>query len=128
MSAGFTITPKSSHKADIRLVILNNLMVKNPKSDEDRPLKQSAIYQQVTTVKESGTSYVATMQITDVAVEDAGKYKVIASNELGESNASISLNFDSKFVLSCSKFVLNISLLHCLKFINLVDLMSWVLK
>lgn len=36
------------------------------------------------------------MQITDVAVEDAGKYKVIASNELGESNASISLNFDSK--------------------------------
>lgn len=110
MSAGFTITPKSSHKADIRLVILNNLMVKNPKSDEHRPLKhrpikhrplkQSPIYQQVTTVKESGTSYVATMQITDVAVEDAGKYKVIASNELGESNASISLNFDSKFVLS----------------------------
>ncbi|XP_074598807.1 projectin protein bent isoform X2 [Brevipalpus obovatus] len=41
-------------------------------------------------------SYVATMEILDVRVEDAGKYKVIAKNELGESNASISLNFDSE--------------------------------
>lgn len=41
-------------------------------------------------------SYVSTMEILDVRVEDAGKYKVIAKNELGESNASISLNFDSK--------------------------------
>lgn len=55
----------------------------------------------------------ATMQITDVAVEDAGKYKVIASNELGESNASISLNFDSKFFCF---FVSNFS------FINLFGL------
>ena len=31
-----------------------------------------------------------------MAVEDAGKYKVTAKNELGESNATISLNFDSK--------------------------------
>jgi hypothetical protein len=34
------------------------------------------------------------MKIDDVNVEDAGKYKVIAKNELGESNASITLNFD----------------------------------
>jgi len=36
------------------------------------------------------------LEITSVAVEDAGKYKVTAKNELGESNATISLNFDSK--------------------------------
>ena len=40
------------------------------------------------------------MEITEVRVEDAGKYKVIAKNELGESNASISLNFDSKLIVS----------------------------
>ncbi len=38
--------------------------------------------------------YRSVMQIDDVNVEDAGKYKVIAKNELGESNASITLNFD----------------------------------
>lgn len=48
-------------------------------------------------MKETGNTYLATMEINDVAVEDAGKYKVVAKNELGESNASISLNFDSKF-------------------------------
>ena len=31
-----------------------------------------------------------------MSAEDAGKYKVTAKNELGESNATISLNFDSK--------------------------------
>ena len=33
-----------------------------------------------------------------MTVEDAGKYKVTAKNELGESNATISLNFDSKLL------------------------------
>lgn len=45
---------------------------------------------------EKANSFLAHMEITEVRVEDAGKYKVIAKNELGESNASISLNFDSK--------------------------------
>lgn len=44
----------------------------------------------------------AALEIKNVAVEDAGKYKVTAKNELGESNATISLNFDSK----CNKFTL----------------------
>lgn len=43
-----------------------------------------------------GHSYFATLEIQNVTVEDAGKYKVTAKNELGESNATISLNFDSK--------------------------------
>ncbi len=38
--------------------------------------------------------------LRDVTVEDAGKYKVTARNDLGESNATISLNFDSKFIYS----------------------------
>lgn len=32
-------------------------------------------------------------------MEDAGKYRVTAKNELGESNATISLNFDSEYLL-----------------------------
>ncbi|XP_011700586.1 PREDICTED: muscle M-line assembly protein unc-89-like isoform X1 [Wasmannia auropunctata] len=47
------------------------------------------------TVDKDGHSYFATLEIKNVTVEDAGKYKVTAKNELGESNATISLNFDS---------------------------------
>ena len=39
------------------------------------------------------------LYLRSVTVEDAGKYKVTARNDLGESNATISLNFDSKFHL-----------------------------
>lgn len=49
------------------------------------------------TINKDGHSYFATLEILNVTVEDAGKYKVNAKNELGESNATISLNFDSKF-------------------------------
>lgn len=44
-----------------------------------------------------GNTYKSVFQIQDVNVEDGGKYKVVAKNELGESNASISLNFDGKW-------------------------------
>lgn len=54
-------------------------------------------------VDQDGHSYFATLEIRDVTVEDAGKYKVMAKNELGESNATISLNFDSEFDLNCHK-------------------------
>lgn len=47
-------------------------------------------------IEKDGDKYVAALEIKNVAVEDAGKYKVTAKNELGESNATISLNFDSK--------------------------------
>lgn len=46
-------------------------------------------------IDKDGHSYFATLEIINVTVEDAGKYKVTAKNELGESNATISLNFDS---------------------------------
>lgn len=57
------------------------------------------MYLQSSTSKEDGNLYSATLQILNVTVEDAGKYKVTAKNELGESNATISLNFDSKYYL-----------------------------
>ena len=47
--------------------------------------------------------YHSSMEITDVTLDDAGKYKVIAKNDLGECSASISLNFDSKSG-ACSHF------------------------
>ncbi|CAH2099215.1 unnamed protein product [Euphydryas editha] len=46
-------------------------------------------------VSKDGKSYHASLEINNVTVEDAGKYRVTAKNELGESNATISLNFDS---------------------------------
>lgn len=68
------------------------------------------IYLQSTTSKDDGNMYSATLQILNVTVEDAGKYKVTAKNELGESNATISLNFDSKYLattnLSCLELLI----------------------
>lgn len=55
---------------------------------------------QQTVDKQEGQSYFASLEINNVTVEDAGKYKVTAKNELGESNATISLNFDSEYNLS----------------------------
>ena len=40
--------------------------------------------------------YVASLQIDNVISSDGGKYKVTAKNRLGESNAHIGLNLDSK--------------------------------
>lgn len=39
--------------------------------------------------------YFACLEIDDVSADDAGKYRVNAKNSLGESNATINLNFDS---------------------------------
>ncbi|KAH9628229.1 hypothetical protein HF086_006706 [Spodoptera exigua] len=47
------------------------------------------------TVSKEAKSYYASLEINNVTVEDAGKYRVTAKNELGESNATISLNFDT---------------------------------
>uniref|UniRef100_A0ABK8F4T1 Twitchin n=1 Tax=Anopheles gambiae TaxID=7165 RepID=A0ABK8F4T1_ANOGA len=49
-------------------------------------------------VQNDGTLYRATLEVDNVTFEDSGKYKVTAKNELGESSATISLNFDSEEV------------------------------
>ena len=52
----------------------------------------------------SDSDYVTdcSLYLRSVTVEDAGKYKVTARNDLGESNATISLNFDSKYIPDCN--------------------------
>lgn len=56
-------------------------------------------------VEKDGNSYFCALEITNVAAEDSGKYKVTAKNELGESNATISLNFDSKTDIRRNSFL-----------------------
>lgn len=41
-------------------------------------------------------SFIACLEIDDVNASDAGKYNVLAKNPLGESNAQITLNLESK--------------------------------
>ena len=43
----------------------------------------------------------------DPKPEDGGAYKCTASNEMGESNANITLNFSGKFDLVRSGFYFN---------------------
>ena len=45
--------------------------------------------------------YVACLSIDDVVTGDGGKYKVTAKNTLGESNAHIDLNLESKWFVTC---------------------------
>lgn len=46
--------------------------------------------------KLNDSMFFACLEIDDVSADDAGKYRVHAKNSLGESNATINLNFDSK--------------------------------
>lgn len=64
------------------------------------------LFTQQTIDKQEGQSYFASLEINNVTVEDAGKYKVTAKNELGESNATISLNFDSEYTGFPSLFII----------------------
>ena len=54
-----------------------------------------------TFVNVTGNLFVVALEITNVAMEDAGKYRVTCKNEFGESNANIGLNFDGKFFVFC---------------------------
>ena len=53
---------------------------------------------QVVTKEENQYTFDSSLIMRHVTVEDAAKYKVTARNDLGEFNAAISLNFDSKFL------------------------------
>lgn len=51
---------------------------------------------QVSVTKESANIYAAVMEILDVTLEDAGKYRVVARNELGELTANLTLNMEGE--------------------------------
>ena len=51
-------------------------------------------FQVVNEEKNDSFTIDSSLYLREVTVEDAGKYKVTARNDLGESNATISLNFD----------------------------------
>lgn len=61
---------------------------------DENPVSQGARYNLV--VEPDGNSYFVALEIDDVGMEDAGKYRVTAKNSVGENSATISLNFDSK--------------------------------
>jgi hypothetical protein len=63
-----------------------------------RPLIDASRFLPQVSIENDGKSFFSTLEITTVAAEDAGKYKVTAKNELGESNATINLNFDSNSI------------------------------
>ena len=50
--------------------------------------------------------FFACLEIDDVSADDAGKYRVHAKNNLGESNATINLNFDSNFKFFIFKLII----------------------
>lgn len=50
------------------------------------------------TKQKSPKEYIITLEISGVSPQDAGSYRVTAKNALGESNATIGLNFDGMFV------------------------------
>jgi len=95
----FSKKPTIAQEEDGRILIFECKIQADPKPNvswyHNNNLIEPKGRYKATLINESGNSYVATLQITDVEVEDAGRYKVISSNPLGESNASISLNFDS---------------------------------
>jgi len=46
------------------------------------------------TVKKGPKEFTILLEMTNVSPSDAGSYRVTAKNALGESNATIGLNFD----------------------------------
>ena len=50
------------------------------------------------------------LEIAGVSPQDAGSYRVTAKNDLGESNATIGLNFDGRLLLFALSMRLSISL------------------
>jgi len=73
---------------------------------------------QVVTKEENEYTIDCQLFLKNVTVEDAGKYKVTARNDLGESNATISLNFDSKCIWWTNK---SNKLSHCYNYSSVTN-------
>ena len=55
------------------------------------------------------------LEIVGVSPQDAGSYKVTAKNDLGESNATIGLNFDGRLLVPPFTFQSVTKFLHAIR-------------
>ena len=97
----FIQKPIIKQENDGKRLIFECKIAADPKPDlfwsrDDVPIQDSGRYL-IYCDPLPNNSYVACLEIDDVNASDAGKYKISAKNNLGESNAHIQLNLDSKF-------------------------------
>ncbi|CAF4579023.1 unnamed protein product [Rotaria sp. Silwood1] len=95
----FIQKPSIRQENDGKRLIFECKISAEPKPDifwthDDIPLQDSGRYLIYCDALPNNT-YVACLEIDDVNASDAGKYKVLAKNKLGESNAHIALNLES---------------------------------
>jgi hypothetical protein len=110
----FIQKPIIKQEQDGKRLIFECKISADPKPDliwtqDDKPLSDPARFL-VSCDALPNNTYVACLQINNVISSDGGKYKVTAKNRLGESNANIGLNLDSKFVVLCLSLSLSLSL------------------
>jgi hypothetical protein len=96
----FIQKPIIKQENDGKRLIFECKIAADPKPDlfwsrDDVPIQDSGRYL-IYCDPLPNNAYVACLEIDDVNASDAGKYKISAKNQLGESNAHIQLNLDSK--------------------------------
>lgn len=108
MGAGDDIAPRFTQKPVLKqedngkLLVFQCTLEASPKPDiswfqGSTPLSQSdRIKMRVEPA--GGNNYNVMMDIKGVTQADAGTYKVVAKNKLGEVSASINLNFSGEFI------------------------------
>jgi len=98
----FIQKPIIKQENDGKRLIFECKIAADPKPDlfwtrDDVPIQDSGRYL-IYCDPLPNNAFVACLEIDDVNASDAGKYKISAKNKLGESNANIQLNLDSKFI------------------------------
>jgi len=96
----FIQKPIIKQENDGKRLIFECKIAADPKPDlfwsrDDVPIQDSGRYL-IYCDPLPNNAYVACLEIDDVNASDAGKYKISAKNQLGESNAHIQLNLDNQ--------------------------------
>ena len=99
----FIQQPFMKHENDGKRLIFECKISAQPRADifwsrDNVPIEDSGRYL-IYCDALSNDSYVACLEIDDVNVSDAGRYRVLVKNKLGENNAYITLNMDSKYFI-----------------------------
>lgn len=112
----FVEKPKIVSENNGKLVIMECRVKANPKPDilwtrEGQTVKETSKTKMYITTEENDI-YLIRLEITDPGIEDSGLYKCNIKNNLGELNANLTLNIESKFLLN-----IKISIIHIYKYI-----------